>query len=268
METSPAAPSEKTPSHKSTTPPDLGWWDVFILGISVLTLGILIYEAFGKPAADVRRALRFVDTVMCMFFLADFVKRFIAAPSKWRFMRWGWIDLLASIPMLDELRWGRALRVFRIFRALRAFRSLREIRNILFAQKERSVAATLVFMVLTLVTVSALAILELEAGHDGPIGDAEDAAWWAITTMTTVGYGDTYPVSAGGRLLGAGLMIFGISIFGALSALLTSWVLKQNEPPTDQVLQAQLSQVLAELQTTNQRLEKLEMQNPARQTTE
>ena len=74
---------------------------------------------------------------------------------------------------------------------------------------------------------SALAVLDAERNsQEANIVDFGDAIWWAVTTMTTVGYGDHYPVTGVGRLVGFGLMVGGIALLGTVTATLASWLVE------------------------------------------
>jgi voltage-gated potassium channel len=137
-------------------------------------------------------------------------------------MRWGWIDLISSIPAVDFLRWGRlvrVVRVVRIVRVLRAFRSARHLTAALFRHRTRSLALTTLLTAFILVTFSATALLAFEVEPDSNISTPFDALWWAITTMTTVGYGDKYPVTVEGKIVAMILMIAGVGLFGVLTGL-------------------------------------------------
>ncbi|QCU77942.1 two pore domain potassium channel family protein [Citricoccus sp. SGAir0253] len=79
-----------------------------------------------------------------------------------------------------------------------------------------------------LVYLAALAMYDAEAGHpEALIGDFGDALWWAVVSVTTVGYGDLYPVTLPGRLIAVGLMIYGIALLGVVTATLASWIIQQ-----------------------------------------
>lgn len=79
-----------------------------------------------------------------------------------------------------------------------------------------------------LVLLAGLAILDAEQNADGAnIRNFSDALWWAFVTITTVGYGDFYPVTAAGRLIAAGLMICGIALIGSVTATFASWFVEQ-----------------------------------------
>jgi voltage-gated potassium channel len=95
--------------------------------------------------------------------------------------------------------------------------------------------------------VAALAVLDVErSSPDANIGDFGDAIWWAVTTMTTVGYGDHYPVTGIGRAVGFGLMLGGIALLGAVTATLASWLVESVQAEKEQA---------EDLQATVRRLE-------------
>ncbi len=179
--------------------------------------------------------MRWIDTAVCLVFLVDFGIRFRRAESKLQFMKWGWIDLLASIPEIEALRWGRVFRVFRIIRLLRAVRSLRLIFEILFRSRTRSGMASVFMITFLMLSLSSVGILLVETAEESNIRTAEDAAWWSLTTITTVGYGDRYPVTLPGRLIAGALMITGVGLFGTLSGVVASFFLgdKSKEDPDE-----------------------------------
>lgn len=75
--------------------------------------------------------------------------------------------------------------------------------------------------------MAAIAVLDAERGkQNSNIDDIGDALWWAVTTITTVGYGDRYPVTAVGRLVAAALMVFGIALLGVLTASIAAWFVR------------------------------------------
>ena len=104
-------------------------------------------------------------------------------------------------------------------------------------------AATLVSI--TLISVSAISVLHFETGVEGStINTPEDALWWAIVTITTVGYGDKVPVTSEGRIVAATLMIAGVGLFGMFSGFVASWFLRSGKVPRE----TELEQIKRELQ--------------------
>jgi len=140
-------------------------------------------------------------------------------------LTWGWLDLASSIPMLDVLRWGRAARIMRIFRVLRGVRAARILSLFILERRAESVFLATTLLSIILVVMSAVAVLHFEAGDEGNIKTPEDAVWWAVATMATVGYGDKYPVTSEGRVVAAILMAAGIGLFGTFSGFVAAWFL-------------------------------------------
>jgi voltage-gated potassium channel len=195
-----------------------------------------------------------IDTVVCAVFLIDFGRRFRRAPSKWRFMRWGWIDLLSSIPAWDPLRWGRAARVFRILRVMRSFRSLRYLLAFLYRDRSKGTIVTAAIAVFLLTVGASIAILMLE-GHVNPnISTPFSAIWWAISTITTVGYGDVVPLSDEGRIVAMILMVCGIALFGVFTGLFARLLMGPETPAGAE----ELSAIVTELRELRAKLDRIE----------
>jgi len=173
-----------------------------------------------------RQLLGYADLVVCLLFLLDFGYSFATAPNRLRyFLTWGWIDLASSIPAVDVLRVGRTARIIRIFRVLRGVRATRVLSTALMERRAQSTRLATALAGLMLLVLSSAAIMHFEDAPDSDIRGPEDALWWAFATMTTVGYGDRFPVTSEGRLTAAFLMVAGVGLFGAFSGLVASWFL-------------------------------------------
>ena len=138
-------------------------------------------------------------------------------------MKWGWIDLISSIPTFDYLRFGRALRLIRLLRILRAFRSTKNLINYFYQSKTKGAFGTVSIIAILMVIFSSIAILQVEDTTNSNIKTAEDAIWWAYVTVTTVGYGDKFPVTTEGRIIAAALMTVGVGLFGTFTGFLASY---------------------------------------------
>lgn len=200
---------------------------VLVLSIFVLVAALL--EALIPLSPGTRAILQYFDIGVCAVFLTDFFVRLATARSKVEFMKWGWIDFVSSIPMLPMFRWGRLVRVVRIIRMLRAFRSTKTITRYLFRNRARGAFATVALVSLTLAVFASVAVLNFERGADSNIKTPADALWWSITTITTVGYGDRYPVTVEGRLVAVFLMVAGVGLFGTFTAFVASYFLEQEQ---------------------------------------
>ncbi len=213
---------------------DLGPFQFFTLILSIYVLLALFVESVFNLSKDVIEVLAFADNVICLFFLVDFAIRFKRVESKRAFMKWGWIDLLSSIPMLDVFRYGRIVRVVRVLRILRAVRSTKVILYHLFRNKTQGTFSLVSAVSMLLVVFGAIAILQLEKNIEGSnIQNAHDALWWAFVTITTVGYGDFYPVTFEGRIVAAMLMTAGVGLFGTFTGFVASWFLEEDDDKQD-----------------------------------
>jgi voltage-gated potassium channel len=196
--------------------------NIVILFLSVYVLLALLVDTFFKLPDEISRLLGIVDVFVCVIFLIDFVIRFVKAESKLKFMKWGWIDLISSVPAVDFLRAGRAIRLLRLLRIIKAFRSTKNLVNHIFKNKAQGAFTSVGIIALLLVIFSAMAILQVEDDPNSNIKTAEDAIWWAYVTITTVGYGDKFPVTTEGRIIAAVLMTAGVGLFGTFAGYISS----------------------------------------------
>jgi len=225
---------------------------IAILIFTLIVLGALTADTISHLPPQVSTLIHWLDTMACIVFFADFCVRFFRAKSKRAFIKWGWIDLLASIPYLPGLRYARLVRVLRVIRLLRGIRSVHRVLQMLFQQKAKTGAASLVLMAFLLVAFSSVSILICEQHSDGTIKSAEDAIWWSVTTVTTVGYGDKVPVTTEGRILAMALMIAGVGMFGGLSGLVASIFLSESDRRSSET-----REVLARLDALHVKLDAL-----------
>ena len=215
--------TESSPENK------IGLLNMLVLVLSVYVLGALLIDTFFKLPPETSKLLNYIDNLVCVFFFIEFIIRFKKSENKLQFMKWGWIDLLSSIPMLDCFRVGRSMRLLRLLRVLKAFRSTKNLVNHIFANKVNGAFASISTIAILLVIFSALAILQVETDPNSNIKTAEDAIWWSYVTVTTVGYGDKFPVTTEGRIIASVLMTAGVGLFGTFTAFVSSWFLAEKK---------------------------------------
>ncbi|MCB9615042.1 MAG: ion transporter [Sandaracinus sp.] len=197
------------------------WWERLIILATLIAVGLLVYwEIFDlEPAVDT--ALSIVDFALCGLFVVDFAMRFQRARGfRWRFFRRHWIDLLGAIPFAGPLRAARFVRVLRILRLVALAR--RVVRRL---QLPLLPTATFAYTFLVAAGVwlgAALLFFELERGHNENVHEIGDALWWSMTTLSTVGYGDLYPVTPGGRVVAVITMVVGVGVLGTLAATIAT----------------------------------------------
>ncbi len=202
-------------------------WDLGILILCVYVLIALAVEMFYDLPAEISTLLGYFDTFICLIFLGDFLFNFFTAKNKAAYLKWGWIDLISSIPhfkILKIFRWARIARVLKVMHLIRGLDSFKSLVPMLFKSRAKGTFASVSFLGLLLIICSAIVILQIESSHpDSNIRTAGDALWWSIVTVTTVGYGDYAPVTNVGRIVASVLMILGIGLFGIFTAFVASW---------------------------------------------
>src|SRR4051812_31472615 len=197
-------------------------YEIFIGLLSVMSIVnlVLIYVI---PDESLELVIVVMDVLFSAIFLTDFLYRLFTAQSRSRyfFRQYGWADLLASLPFPQ-------VKILRIFRLLRVFRLLREVgprevgRRL---RRDRAGSALYILLIMGIIVLQygSLAMLFLEQNAPGAnITSASDALWYTIVTIATVGYGDKYPVTNAGRLLGSVVIIVGVGIFGTFTGYLAN----------------------------------------------
>ena len=213
----------------------LGFLNLIVMVLSIYVLVAMLIDTFIKLPTETSRLLNYIDTTICIFFLFEFVIRFYQAKSKILFMKWGWIDLISSIPMVDFVRAGRILRLIRLLRIVRAFRSTNHLIRHIFRNRAQGTFNSVAMLAVLLIIFSSIAILQVETDPNSNIKSAEDAVWWAYVTITTVGYGDKFPVTTEGRIIAAILMTGGVGLFGTFTAYVASWFVIEKKAENEEM---------------------------------
>ena len=245
-----------SPTQKTDEAPRqrLNPWDWLVLDVAVVALLLVLLETFLHIPAGILSVLRTIDTLSCLIFLADIVVRW--RREKWAasFWRWGWVDLLASIPFDPAFRTLQAIRIYRIIRLIRVLKKLQTLTG---GTSLNEKLLALPAIALVMVFFSTNLILEVERlDPNSNIKTAGDALWWALSTVTTVGYGDTYPVTTEGRIIAAVLMLIGIALFGSMSAIITSKLILPKETKDHEEMRHEMRQLHAEIKDLRDELKK------------
>ena len=233
-------------------------FQIFMVVLSIYVLAVLFVESMFKISPEMTGLLEQIDSFICLIFLGDFFHRLYRAPSKWKFLRWGWIDFLSSIPTFNLFRGGNVFRIVRIFRILRAFRSVKILMRYLLRNRSHNTFVTVAAFSCLLAMGGSMAILNLEeASPDRNIKTPSDALWWSIVTITTVGYGDRYPVTDAGRIVAAVLMVAGVGLFGTFTGFVASMFVEpdiKREENEVHELSRQIRALRREIRTMDQKI--------------
>jgi voltage-gated potassium channel len=200
-------------------------YEVFILLLSILSvtnLAFLLISAFVNPEGGPgQEVILTMDFVITPIFLFDFFYRLTtsSSPRRYFFGGWGWADLLSCVPLL---RVFRVFRVVRVIRLLRSYGTNRFVADLIEARASATFLLT-IFLVLVVLEVTGASVYYAEAPDpNANIVSAGDALWWGIVTITTVGYGDQYPVTEAGRIIGVFLLLAGIGLFSVLTGFIAN----------------------------------------------
>jgi len=240
-------------------------YNIFILVLTVFSLVLMAVMIMPLDSATLQ-LLGIYDTVICIIFLIDFGINLRAAPKKSDYFikERGWLDLLGSIPSLGISQYGGLLRLARLSRFARIARLLRgegkkELVRDVVANRSRYALFLAILMVILVLTICGAMVLQFESkSPDANIRTGWDALWYSVVTITTVGYGDRYPVTFFGRITAVFIMFAGVGLIGVLASLLSSLLMGKppEEEPAGPTVEEELAGVKKELAALRQLLEK------------
>jgi voltage-gated potassium channel len=216
-----------------------------VLALAMIPLIVVPLIMDLSPGLD--SAFVAIDYLVWAAFAVEYVVKLCLAPDRWRFFKRNIPDLvIVVVPMLRPLRVLRGARLLRLLRLARlvafAFEGVSEARSIL----RRRGLSWVLLIALALNLIAATLVLNFERDiPNGNIHSYPDALWWAVTTITTVGYGDRFPISPAGRGVAVVLMVSGIALFGTITASIAAYFVEQKTERDDLV--SRLDRILERL---------------------
>lgn len=195
----------------------INWWSK-LSPTFLQVLGVIFLAGYAWPIINpnlspaLNSLCNWTLFIIWVFFAFDYFARLSIAEDKRLFVRKNLLDLAAvALPFLPLLR------------AIRALAAVTVLSRRNRGSRSQQVTTSVVTLAFATWFVAGLAVTEAERQIDGSnIQGVGDGWWWAITTMATVGYGDTYPVSTQGRIVGTALMIMGVALLGTITASIAS----------------------------------------------
>ncbi|EGV44189.1 ion transporter [Bizionia argentinensis JUB59] len=218
---------------------------IFAISIQVLILiSIVTFTLETEPSLEprTRTVLRIIETFSVIIFTFEYILRIYVADNKPKFVFsfFGIIDLFAILPFYlsfgIDLRSLRALRLLRLFRVLKLVRYNRALNHFILAIKSAKEQILLfLFITLILIYFSAVGIYffenEVQPEHFSSIFNS---LWWAIVTLTTVGYGDVYPITVGGKIFTFIILLIGLGIVAIPTGIISSALTKSVDQPPEE----------------------------------
>lgn len=213
-------------------------------GLIVCSVLVLTLETLPNLDPTFNSVLRILEFVFLGLFTVEYLTRLICSPRPLRYATsfFGVIDFLSCIPALlfvfPDLQALRALRLLRVLRLFKLMRLGPAMDRIETAFVEVRAELTVFSLVATIIVfLAAVGMYHLEGpGQPDTFGSIPQSLWWAMSTLTTVGYGDVYPVTAGGRAFTALILLVGLGIVAVPAGIITSALLnprKNNQTQTE-----------------------------------
>lgn len=196
---------------------------IFIIIVTVMALAVTALFYLAPMPEQAREVLFFVNYIASFILLFDVAVRFGRAPNKLKYVfPLGLLDFVGSLPGFPYLRLLRVPSLIVGVRDLRATTS-GELVAVARSQLAESTLLMGIAIAFLVATAGAMAIVSVEAPAEGSnIKTGADALWYAIVTISTVGYGDRFPVTLGGRIIGSGLIVVGVGIFSVLTGFIST----------------------------------------------
>jgi voltage-gated potassium channel len=188
--------------------------------LSLLYTISFVYPIYWYPVGhSVKTICLFINYLTWAAFVGDYVVQMKLSPSNKKYFMTHIFELiLIAIPFFRPLRALRAL-VFTTKASIRSKKAL-----------IRSIPAIITGQAILMIVIMGAAVLDIERGATGSnIKTPMDALWWGLVTITTIGYGDKFPVTTEGRLIAGVLIIFGVAMISAITASFASWILTQGD---------------------------------------
>jgi hypothetical protein len=197
-------------------------WELFVAALALLSLINLVLLVFIRSDA-VAQVVTTIDVVVALAFIGDFGARMWKARSRRAyFVRgYGWLDLISAIPFI---RWIRFVRFYAVVRRIRASGGVMASAEQLISNRARTILLFVVLLTVVVVEFGSMTVLAVEESAPGAnIRTASDALWYLVVTISTVGYGDRYPTTDLGRLIGTVVLVTGIALFSTLTGFIANY---------------------------------------------
>lgn len=198
--------------------PDLNALDLlaFLFSLTLLPVSIALFLSQDEETVH---ALKVVDTVLCILLLGHVSLRLMQSENKTVFIKNHWMDVLGSIPMMEPLRFFRLLSIFRIISVIKKSREISQ--RIKENKTEYRTAIAIIYFMVVMTLGSSMILLFEKNTPASNIKTIADAVWWVFVTISTVGYGDKYPVTMAGKTLAVFVIVSGVGLFGFFISLFT-----------------------------------------------
>lgn len=221
------------------------WFHLFINILIVVAVVLVVWEVLAPLTPEQKRVFHTLDQAILAIFLIEYLGRlwvirgwlptcvklsplrkvqyFLISRLRFMLSPWGFIDFLALLPLFPFLRSLRILRLLRLLRSVQFFRYASPLRALSTAFRDNALLFTVAMgFVIASIVLSALMFFLAEKNVNDKVNTLGDTLWWSIVTVSTVGFGDITPVTGGGKIVGAFLMLSGMFIIAMFAGVISS----------------------------------------------
>ena len=210
--------------------------DIIVISFAIISALLLALELSGTATAAQTAYIHAADLIIALFFLGEFIVRLYYAKSRKHFLMFRWWELLAAIPVTSlatqALRTVRVIRVIELFQVVRASARMETTGELLGEYTDYHYVLEAISTLLAVLFGAAVLFFALESPSNPNVHSLWDAFWWSSATLTTTGYGDIYPITAGGRILAICLMFTGVVAIAAFTGVMVTYLAERHRRPT------------------------------------
>ncbi|MGL4519828.1 MAG: ion transporter [Phocaeicola sp.] len=222
-------------------------FDITLILLILLSIVVVVLESIASMQERLGFYLQVCESIFTVFFTVEYLLRIYCSPNrkKYLFSFFGMIDLMATLPLylgwfFDPMRYlliVRTFRLIRIFRVFRLFGFLSEGNMLLHSlrQSSRKILVFFLFVLILVISIGTIMYMIEGGGENSGFDDIPTSIYWAIVTLTTVGYGDITPETPLGRFLSAVVMLLGYTIIAVPTGIVSASIMREQNIQQEEV---------------------------------